>query len=196
MAKSNDKDLARKIWLAGIGAYGRAFSEAKGAVDSLTGKSSEVFDELVNKGEMVEMVGKFKAEELLGKGKAAVEDIKPDFDIDDRIARMRERLSGVNIPGVSLPGAGDSAAERLSARVDQLEAKLDAVLAHLEIGDAPAAKKKSAPKKPAVKKRMTTQRTMKQSTAPKAGAKKTTTKKAAPKKTTAKKPAAKTTKKS
>jgi len=62
MAKTSpDNDTIRKIWLAGIGAYGRAFAEAKGAVDSLTGKGSEVFDELVQKGEVLEAVGKYKA---------------------------------------------------------------------------------------------------------------------------------------
>jgi len=91
---TDDKDMVRKIWLAGIGAYGRAFSEAKGAVDSLTGKSSAVFDELVQKGQVLEAVGKYKAEELIGKGKSAVDEIKPDLDIDDRIAKMRARLSG------------------------------------------------------------------------------------------------------
>jgi len=47
--KSDEKDAIRKIWLAGIGAYGRAFTEAKGAVESLTGKSSEVFEELLER---------------------------------------------------------------------------------------------------------------------------------------------------
>ena len=64
MTKKNDKtaedkkttDTARRIWLAGIGAYGRALTEAKGAVDDFTGKSSEVFEDLVQKGEMLEKV--------------------------------------------------------------------------------------------------------------------------------------------
>jgi len=148
MAKSSDdKDMVRKIWLAGIGAYGRAFTEAKGAVDSLTGKSSEVFDELVQKGEMLETVGKYKSKELLGKGKSAVEDIKPDFEIDDRIAKMRARLSGM----------GESGTDKLAKRVDAMEAKLDAILAKL---DAPETKpaKRAAPKK-----KMTTQKTSKKS---------------------------------
>jgi len=170
MAKTpSDKDTIRKIWLAGIGAYGRAVSEAKGAVDSLTGKGSEVFEELVQKGEMLETVGKYKASELVGKGKAAVEDIKPDFDIDERIAKMRARLSG----------AAEKRDDRLTARVDQLEAKLDAILEKLDVGDA--APKKTAPVR-------------KTSAASKA---KMTTKKTTAKKPAAKKPAAKkTTKKS
>ncbi|WP_427449830.1 phasin-related domain-containing protein [Litorimonas sp. WD9-15] len=144
MAKSSDdKDMVRKIWLAGIGAYGRAFTEAKGAVDSLTGKSSEVFDDLVQKGEMLETVGKYKSKELLGKGKSAVEDIKPDFEIDDRIAKMRARLSGM----------GESGTDKLAKRVDAMEAKLDAILAKL---DAP---EKKVAKRAAPKKKMTTQKT-------------------------------------
>ena len=158
--KPDEKDAIRKVWLAGIGAYGRAFTEAKGAVGSFTGKSSEVFDELVSKGEMLEAVGKYKAEELVGKGKAAMGDIKPDLDIDDRISRMRARLSTVT----------ESSTDRLEARVDQLEAKLDAILEKMEGG--PSAKKKPSSKAPS-KKRATTQKTV---AAKKPAAKKTESK--------------------
>ena len=169
--KTDEKDAIRKIWLAGIGAYGRAFTEAKGAVETLTGKSSEVFEELVSKGEMLEAVGKYKAEELVGKGKAAVDDIKPDLDIDDRIARMRAKLSG----------GSDKQGDRLTARVDQLEAKLDAILEHLDIGDATP--RKSTPRKVTPKRKPAPKR----KTAPKAASKKrTTTEKTIPKKSTSK----------
>lgn len=186
MAKGpTDKDTIRKIWLAGIGAYGRAVTEAKGAVDTLAGKGSDVFDELVQKGEMLETVGKYKANELVGKGselvgkgKAAVEDITPDFEIDDRIAKMRARLSG----------AAEKRDDRLTARVDRLEAKLDAILDKLDIGDAAPKKKAPARKKAPVRKtKMTTQKT----TAKKPATKKTAAKKPAAKKTSAKKPTAK-----
>ena len=164
-ASTDEKDMVRKIWLAGIGAYGRAFSEAKGAVDSLTGKSSAVFDELVQKGQVLEAVGKYKAEEFIGKGKSAVSDIKPDLDIDDRIAKMRARLSG----------KGQSNSEHhLAERVDAIEAKLELILAKLDgVGTTPtktrstrskttAAKKPSKAKtaKSPSKKKMTTQRTV------------------------------------
>ena len=161
-ASTDEKDMVRKIWLAGIGAYGRAFSEAKGAVDSLTGKSSAVFDELVQKGQVLEAVGKYKAEEFIGKGKSAVGDIKPDLDIDDRIAKMRARLSG----------KGQSNSEHhLAERVDAIEAKLELILAKLDgVRDTPAAtpSKPMAAKKPSKaktaktpsKKKMTTQRTV------------------------------------
>lgn len=185
MADKNEKDMVRKIWLAGIGAYGRAFSEAKGAVDTVTGKSSEVFEQLVQKGEMLETVGKYKAEELLNKGKTAVPDLEmPDFKMDDRIARMRSRLFE---RGESPTGIED--------RLAQLEAKLETVLVALDLENAANVAARKAPvktaakaadktkakvAKPASKKKMTTQKT-----------KSATTAKAAPKKATPKKGPAK-----
>jgi len=158
--KRKSTDAARRIWLAGIGAYGRAFTEAQEAIKDVTGKGSDVFDELVQKGEMLEMVGKAKGKEVLDKAK--VPDFKvPDFDIDDRIKAMRSRLSG----GSDAPIIEDNFEARLSA----VEAKLDKVLGLLE-------PKKNEPKTPRKKpaKKTTTQRTTK-------------TKKTAAKKTTAKK---------
>ena len=56
--KRSSAESARRIWLAGIGAYGRAFTEAQEAIKDVTGKGSEIFDELVQKGEMLETMGK------------------------------------------------------------------------------------------------------------------------------------------
>jgi len=134
--KTNDKpDVARKIWLAGIGAYGRAFTEAKGAVDELRGKSSEVFDDLVQKGEMLEKVAEYKGKEMLDKS-----GIK-DFDINDRIKAMREKLSG---------GADTGRVEELEDEVTALKAKLAAL-----------EKAKKPTKKPVRKKTTKTQKTVK-----------------------------------
>ena len=86
------QESARRIWLAGIGAYGRAFTEAQEALKDVTGKSSEVFDDLVQKGAMLEKVGKAKGKEALDKAQMPNFDM-PDFDIDERIKAMRSRLS-------------------------------------------------------------------------------------------------------
>ena len=173
--KPENKDMIRKIWLAGIGASGRALTEAKGAVDGLSGKSSAAFDALVQKGEMLEAVGKYKAEELLGKGKSVV----PDLDLDDRISRMRARLSG----------GADGGDTRLAARVDAMEAKLDAILAKLDIGDVAKGASKTKAKtstgkipKPASKKKMTTERTEKPIGKTPSPSRKTAPNKTAPKK--------------
>jgi poly(hydroxyalkanoate) granule-associated protein len=49
-----DIDIARKIWLAGVGAYGRAYTEAQDAAEKLAHGASDAFDQLVAKGEQVE----------------------------------------------------------------------------------------------------------------------------------------------
>lgn len=138
MSKDDKKptDTARRIWLAGIGAYGRALTEAKGAVDDLTGKSSEVFEDLVQKGEMLEKVVEYKGKEMLEKSGVK------DFDINDRIKAMREKLSG---------GKADRV-EELEAQVAELNAKLDALQ---------KAQAKPKPKRKTPTKKTTTKRTPK-----------------------------------
>ena len=152
--KRSSAESARRIWLAGIGAYGRAFTEAQEAIKDVTGKSSEIFDELVQKGEMLETMGKAKGKEALEKAQI------PDFDIDDRIKAMRSRLARSD----EAPDVSGSYDDRLAA----VEAKLDKILALLE--PKKPARKTTAKKAPS-KKRATTQRTPKK-----------TAKKAAPKK--------------
>ena len=142
--KHSSTESARRIWLAGIGAYGRAFTEAQEVLKDVTGKSSEVFDELVQKGEMLEMVGKAKGKEALEKAQIPSFDM-PDFDLDDRIKAMRSRLSGAAKPADKV--------YHLEDRLEAIEEKLDIVLALLEPKKPvrKAAQKKVAPKKTATK---------------------------------------------
>lgn len=161
--KHSTSDTARRIWLAGIGAYGRAYSEAKDAVKDVAGKGTGAFNELVQKGEMLETVGKVKGKELLEKAQLPEFDM-PDFDIDERIQAMRSRLSR--------GGKTSEEVYHMEDRLAAIEAKVDKILELLE-------PKKSAPKKPARKK-------------PVKKATTTRTKKTTAKKTAAKKPAAKT----
>lgn len=125
-------DTARRIWLAGIGAYGRAFTEAQEALKDVTGKSSEVFEDLVQKGTMIEKVVEVKGKSMIDKASV------PSLDIDERIKAMRARLSRGNNDDTS------DIEERLAA----VEAKLDKVLALLE--------PKKAAKKPSTKRAKTT----------------------------------------
>lgn len=146
--KRSGTEAARRIWLAGIGVYGRAFTEAQGALKEVTGKSSEVFDDLVQKGEMIEKMAEYKGREILDKTK--VSDIEvPSLDIDERIKRMRERLSMASGRRDVEASEGKSTATRL----DEIEAKIKALTARLDKLDAP---KKAAKKPP---KKATTQRT-------------------------------------
>ena len=161
--KRNTSDTARRIWLAGIGAYGRAFTEAQGAIKEVTGKSSAVFDDLVQKGQMFEAVGKAKGKEIAQKAQV------PDMDIDARIKSMREKIKAASakssdwvedhIPSGRAKPASKSDVE---ARLDAMDAKLDAIMAAIgasvakpKAKRAPAKKtsaRKTAANKPAAKK--------------------------------------------
>jgi len=144
MTDKKNTDTARKIWLAGIGAYGRAFSEVQEGLTKASKGTSKVFDELVEKGEVLETIVTHKGKEAFDKVSDKIGDTVSDtmgdgFDMDERIAKMRSRLKR---------GGGTSDVE---ARLDAIEAKLDAVLTLLK--PKKAAPKKTTPRKTAPRKK-------------------------------------------
>ncbi|PHQ58855.1 MAG: hypothetical protein COC03_07710 [Robiginitomaculum sp.] len=135
-------DTARKIWLAGIGAYGRAFSEVQEGLSKATKGTSKVFDELVEKGEVLETIVTHKSKEAFDKVSDKLGDKMGDgFDIDDRISAMRSRLK-----------RGNNHDNDMEARLDVIEAKLDEVLKLLKPKKTTPKKKAATRKKPAAKK--------------------------------------------
>ncbi len=102
------EDFARKIWLAGLGAYGKGYDEAKGRFEELNADASKMFDELVGKGEKLEADAKQKFQEKADEFKS-----KTDFNISDRVAEVREKL-GLN--------ASDT-----EDKIDELSKKIDAL---------------------------------------------------------------------
>lgn len=132
MAKkpAHSPDTARRIWLAGVGAYGRAFSEAQESIAKLGGESARVFEDLVAKGEAIE-----KAVEARGR-KVAAKLAPSAHSLDERIRKMRDRI-GLGDDHASL---ADEVAD-LRARVAALEAKAK------ELSAAPAAPKRKTVRK-------------------------------------------------
>jgi len=133
--KRSGSDAARRIWLAGIGAYGRAFSEAQEALKDVTGSTSKVFEELVQKGEVIETAVSMKSKQMMDKAGAGM----PSFDLDDRIGKMRSRLA-----------RGEDVAQDISdldARINAMDAKLDKILKLLEPKPKKPTRKKTATKR-------------------------------------------------
>jgi len=95
------EDFARKIWLAGLGAYGKSYDEVQDRVENLNTEASKVFDELVVKGEKLEAEAKTKIKE------------KTDINVKDRVAEVREKL-GMN-------------SKSNSEKIDDLTAKIEAL---------------------------------------------------------------------
>lgn len=134
-----DMDIARKIWLAGIGAYGRAVDDATEAYAKVGKETTKIFDDLVGKGAELEgtvaSVAKSVVPEMTQKHRAQVE---------DRMERMKAAL-----------GLGEVVAdqqehiESVETRLDAMEEKIDAILAAVA---KPKPAQRARAKKPAVKK--------------------------------------------
>jgi len=123
-------ETARKIWLAGIGAYGRAFTEAQETVAKLSSDSSRVFEDLVAKGEAIEQkveAGRRKMAERMGPAGGAFE---------ERIRKMRERI-----------GFSSDDAAPLEARLAAVEDRLARIEKQLGAGRAKAPVKRTAARK-------------------------------------------------
>lgn len=76
-SKSNDH-LARRIWLAGIGAYGQSVDSLQDGVDKVSSETKKLFDDLVERGESLEETTATK--------------LKQSTDIDQRIKSLRDKI--------------------------------------------------------------------------------------------------------
>ncbi len=102
------EEMARKVWLAGLGAYGKSYEEFKGRFEALSTDSNKLFDQLVIKGEKLESEGKVKVKEVQSKVVAKTE-------IETRIESVRSKLGFNNTDS-------DSKIEELNEKIDALTA--------------------------------------------------------------------------
>lgn len=125
-------DVAKSIWLAGLGAYGKAFDEAVSQYDKVSKETSKLFDELVEKGRALDSTGQEKLAEAKSKTATSLEE------------RLNKVKNSVNLSGLSVGVGNDVAA--LEEKIDVLAAKVDAILDSLGATVAPAASKRRAAK--------------------------------------------------
>ncbi len=78
------ESLAKKIWLAGLGAYGHSLDQVQSQYEKFNEDSHKFFDDLVAKGESVQNDASSKV-----KGKVKESNQK----LEARIEELRERLS-------------------------------------------------------------------------------------------------------
>lgn len=143
--KTVDNDVARRIWLAGVGAYGQAYEAAQSTAGKLADKAGAAFDELVAKGEALEdQVRASIAKDPNGKKVVALagETAKKAKTFrEEQRAVLETRIAGVR------KSLGDTLAPfniaALSQAVATLTDKVDALTA--EVASLKA--EKAAPKK-------------------------------------------------
>ena len=116
------ESLAKKIWLAGLGAYGQGFDEALEQYNKVNEKTSQLFGDLVKKGSDLEDKTRSKLEEVK---------IQSSNSLDQRVNAIREKLN-----------LGQNEEE---TRLERLEAKLDTLTDAVNSLVAAKKTKKAAP---------------------------------------------------
>lgn len=119
-------ETAHKIWLAGIGAYGKAYDEAKGGYSKLNHNTSELFEDLVKRGLEIEetvrgTVAQNKYMEAATEQVEKVTETARSFS-EQRKARFEQRMGRMR----SMLGLSDSEADTSSVAV--LNAKIDVLM--------------------------------------------------------------------
>jgi len=104
-------DIAKSIWLAGLGAYGKAFDEAHEHYEKVSKDTARVFEELVAKGKKIDAATTGKLSSVRETTASSLE---------ERIAKVRQSL-----------GFGQVSTEELAKRIDDLDAKLDLIIQSL-----------------------------------------------------------------
>lgn len=129
-------EIARNIWLAGVGAYGRAVDEAQDRMEKAGMETPKLFRELVKAGAALED----EARKGISSSRAA------RASVEDRIHRVRESFQ------LQLPARGEDLLA-LHEKIDRLTRKVDDLAAALAAqgGRKPAAKKKAATRRVAAK---------------------------------------------
>jgi polyhydroxyalkanoate synthesis regulator phasin len=120
-------EIAKNIWLAGLGAYGKAFDEAHDRLDKATKEPERLFKDLVKKGSKLEDEVKDSLSSIRKSSASSVE---------ERIKKVRENFN------INLISRGDELAE-INAKLDALTRKVDTL--------AKSLKKTPAKRKPAAK---------------------------------------------
>ena len=108
----------RKGALAYVGLYGLAYERAQFRADQLKTKSSELFETLVKKGEVLEGKGleltkeyRTKANELVGEGVETVRNVVPFGSNDNRVEELEAEISALNKKIVAMGKKATTAAK-------------------------------------------------------------------------------------
>ncbi len=122
-------ELAKNIWLAGLGAYGKAIDEAQGQYEKVSGKvtekvedvksstteeSTKLFDELVAKGKKLEDETTEKLSEVKEK---------TSNNLEDRLAQVKSSLTFASRNDGNVEAQLDDLSKKLDLVIEALGAK-------------------------------------------------------------------------
>jgi hypothetical protein len=103
------EELARKIWLAGLGAYGQGLNNLQGGYDKMNDQTRNFFDGLVEEGTKIEAEAKTTIDKTGEKIKAQGQKLK------DQGEKLKEQGKTLRKEGINL---------NVSARVEEIREKV------------------------------------------------------------------------
>ena len=116
--KVTDKagEIAKNIWLAGLGAYGKAIGEAQDRLEKATKEPPRLFKDLVKKGEALEQ----EVKETFSSAREFSSNT-----VEERIRKVRENFNFTT-------GVRSEDLAEIHAKLDALSAKVDALAAAMK----------------------------------------------------------------
>ncbi len=138
--ESNSAEMAHKIWLAGVGAYGKAYDTALAGANVVNKQSADMFEDLVKRGAEIEsdVRSRLAADERLtsaGKQVTKTLDTVRDLQVQarDQFEARLERMRGL----LGVKGFG-SVRETVARQIDKLEDEVAAVTskARAKVGES------------------------------------------------------------
>ena len=168
------EELARKIWLAGLGAYGHGLNNMQDGYDKMNDQTRLFFDGLVEQGTKIEAEAKStidktgdklkeKGQKLKAQGKKLKEQGQTlrkegiNLNVSARVEEIREKVAAkLTIPSFST-SSNDEKLEELNAKLEgliEIVSKLSVTPQATESAatEKAASKKKTTTRKPAAKK--------------------------------------------
>lgn len=107
------EELARKIWLAGLGAYGHGFNNIQDGYDKMSDKTRHFFDGLVEQGTKIEAEAKSTLGKVEAEAKSTID--KAGEKIKAQGEKLKEQGKTIRKEGVNL---------NVSARVEEIREKV------------------------------------------------------------------------
>ena len=169
------EELARKIWLAGLGAYGHGLNNIHDGYEKMSDQTRRYFDDLVARGTKIESDAKSRLDKTGDRFKEAGDKLKAkgeklkkqgknlrkdgiNMNVSSRIDEIREKVSSKmvmpTIPSMPSFYNNDDKLAELNAKVDELIRTVNKLTAKSTSTATPAAKpaaKKAPAKKAAAK---------------------------------------------
>ena len=121
MIEAKGFDVAHKIWLAGVGAYGKAYDAAADGVGKVGGQSGVLFDDLVKRGEEIEGDVRERLSSNKAVAKMTKRMAKVTGQVTEQVSKVRGRVTEAteDVTG-TVSKFQNEQRERLEARMERM----------------------------------------------------------------------------